>query len=58
MKTDIRLVHFVYTRWDGWTACGISKAWFQPDFGTKNRRTTGVVTRITCPRYLRIVGTA
>jgi len=52
----IHLVHFVYSRWDRWTACGISKQWFRAEFGTRNRRTTGVLTRITCPRCLRVVG--
>ena len=52
----IRLVHFVYTRWDRWTACGISKSWFNAQHGTMTRRTTGMVKRITCPRCQRIVG--
>ncbi len=52
----VRLVHFVYTRWDRWTACGLSKSQFKAELGSYNRRTTGVVQRITCPRCLRIVG--
>lgn len=43
--------HFVYTRWDRWTACGLPKA-----TQSRARRTTSIVERITCVECLRVVG--
>lgn len=47
-------IHFVYSRWDRWTACGASKAL---PFG-RRRRTTGLPRRITCVLCLRVIGVA
>lgn len=50
------VTHFVYTRWDRWTACGLSKASFTSTYGTRQRHTTGVVARVTCIDCQRVVG--
>lgn len=46
-------VHFVYTRWDMQTACGVHRV--TANLAGK-KHLTGVLARVTCSACLRVTG--